>query len=186
MFPIKGQLNLIRFACCWLFETPTLWHIKLRGCDCSRNYANMKEPKSPSLLESWMGHVNSYVTLAGWFGLQKNVYCIKVELANCSKSCESNSMFWVKVSLLICLWVASMQITHIIAVLGIGQPLVCTNATCLNAEKFTLIRRDSKFTDWQRVRMQENSHEIPAGSLPRTLDIILRHEIVETARAGDK
>jgi DNA replication licensing factor MCM6 len=34
--------------------------------------------------------------------------------------------------------------------------------------------------------MQENSKEIPAGSLPRTLDIILRHEIVEHARAGDK
>lgn len=34
--------------------------------------------------------------------------------------------------------------------------------------------------------MQENSNEIPAGSLPRTLDIILRHEIVESARAGDK
>lgn len=34
--------------------------------------------------------------------------------------------------------------------------------------------------------MQENSGEIPAGSLPRTMDIILRHEIVEQARAGDK
>ena len=34
--------------------------------------------------------------------------------------------------------------------------------------------------------MQENSNEIPAGSLTRTLDIILRHEIVESARADDK
>ena len=33
--------------------------------------------------------------------------------------------------------------------------------------------------------MQETSKEIPAGSLPRSLDIILRHEIVEHARAGD-
>jgi DNA replication licensing factor MCM6 len=33
--------------------------------------------------------------------------------------------------------------------------------------------------------MQETSKEIPAGSLPRSLDVILRHEIVEKARAGD-
>ncbi|CAH8319350.1 unnamed protein product [Eruca vesicaria subsp. sativa] len=32
---------------------------------------------------------------------------------------------------------------------------------------------------------QETSKEIPAGSLPRSLDVILRHEIVEQARAGD-
>ncbi|CAK8565908.1 unnamed protein product [Lathyrus sativus] len=33
--------------------------------------------------------------------------------------------------------------------------------------------------------MQETSKEIPAGSLPRSLDVILRHEIVEHASAGD-
>ncbi|XLR31712.1 hypothetical protein HN51_051649 [Arachis hypogaea] len=43
---------------------------------------------------------------------------------------------------------------------------------------------ESKFGDWQRVRMQETSKEIPAGSLPRLLDVILRPEIVEQARAG--
>uniref|UniRef100_A0A7N0UB81 DNA helicase n=1 Tax=Kalanchoe fedtschenkoi TaxID=63787 RepID=A0A7N0UB81_KALFE len=32
---------------------------------------------------------------------------------------------------------------------------------------------------------QESLKEIPAGSLPRSLDVILRHEIVEQARAGD-
>lgn len=33
--------------------------------------------------------------------------------------------------------------------------------------------------------MQKTSKEIPAGSLPRTLDVILRHDIIEQARAGD-
>ncbi|KAG6781298.1 hypothetical protein POTOM_014192 [Populus tomentosa] len=37
----------------------------------------------------------------------------------------------------------------------------------------------------QSVRMQETSKEIPAGSLPRSLNVILRHDIVEQARAGD-
>ncbi|XP_027085695.1 DNA replication licensing factor MCM6-like [Coffea arabica] len=65
------------------------------------------------------------------------------------------------------------------------EPIICVNATCQNRTKWALLRQDSKFADWQRVRMQETSKEIPAGSLPRSLDIILRHDIVEQARAGD-
>ncbi|CAM8939545.1 unnamed protein product [Rhodiola kirilowii] len=65
------------------------------------------------------------------------------------------------------------------------QPTICINATCNNRQKWALLRQESKFTDWQRVKMQESSKEIPAGSLPRSLDVILRHEIVEQARAGD-
>ena len=49
-----------------------------------------------------------------------------------------------------------------------------------------LSREGSKFVDWQRVRVQENADEVPAGSLPRSMDVILRHEAVEAARAGDK
>ncbi|KAK3140428.1 hypothetical protein QOZ80_5AG0400870 [Eleusine coracana subsp. coracana] len=65
------------------------------------------------------------------------------------------------------------------------EPIICINATCQNRSNWALLRQESKFTDWQRVRMQETSKEIPAGSLPRSLDVILRHEIVEKARAGD-
>ncbi|KAG5654584.1 hypothetical protein H0H81_011559 [Sphagnurus paluster] len=45
---------------------------------------------------------------------------------------------------------------------------------------------NSKFTDWQKVRIQENPSEIPTGSMPRSLDVILRSELVERAKAGDK
>ena len=31
-----------------------------------------------------------------------------------------------------------------------------------------------------------NVYQVPAGSLPRTTEVILRHDIVESARAGDK
>jgi DNA replication licensing factor MCM6 len=44
----------------------------------------------------------------------------------------------------------------------------------------------SIFVDFQKVRVQENSDEIPAGSMPRSMDIILRHEAVEKCKAGDK
>ncbi|KAM5586991.1 DNA replication licensing factor MCM6 [Rosa sericea] len=65
------------------------------------------------------------------------------------------------------------------------EPTICVNATCANRARWALLRQESKFADWQRVRMQETSKEIPAGSLPRSLDVIIRHEIVEKARAGD-
>ncbi|KAF5193857.1 Dna replication licensing factor mcm6 [Thalictrum thalictroides] len=65
------------------------------------------------------------------------------------------------------------------------EPIICVNATCLNRTQWVLNRQESKFADWQRVRMQETSKEIPPGSLPRSLDVVLRHEIVEQARAGD-
>ena len=51
---------------------------------------------------------------------------------------------------------------------------------------FELDLERSKFVDWQRIRVQENSDEIPAGSMPRTMDIVVRHEMVDRAKAGDK
>ncbi|CAI0546202.1 unnamed protein product [Linum tenue] len=65
------------------------------------------------------------------------------------------------------------------------EPIICVNATCSNRMRWALLRTESKFADWQRVRVQETSNEIPAGSLPRSLDVVLRHDIVEQARAGD-
>jgi len=40
--------------------------------------------------------------------------------------------------------------------------------------------------DWQKVRVQEYSSDIPAGSMPRSLDVILRGEIVDLPKPGDK
>jgi len=65
-------------------------------------------------------------------------------------------------------------------------PCICTNPTCGNRDHWTLVREESTFVDWQRVRVQESSDEVPAGSLPRTMDVILRNHAVEQARAGDK
>ena len=40
--------------------------------------------------------------------------------------------------------------------------------------------------DWQKIRMQELSSDIPAGSMPRSIDVILRGEIVDLPKPGDK
>ncbi|KAI5805189.1 MCM2/3/5 family-domain-containing protein [Geopyxis carbonaria] len=66
------------------------------------------------------------------------------------------------------------------------EPTQCPNITCGNRVGWRLEIKQSSFVDWQKVRVQENSGEIPTGSMPRTLDIILRGEIVERAKAGEK
>ncbi|EAT78666.2 DNA helicase [Parastagonospora nodorum] len=66
------------------------------------------------------------------------------------------------------------------------EPTQCPNSTCMNREGWRLDIRQSTFVDWQKVRIQENSSEIPTGSMPRTMDVILRGEMVDRAKAGEK
>lgn len=70
--------------------------------------------------------------------------------------------------------------------LTLFQPALCPNPVCGNRSAWQLQIETSKFTDWQKVRIQENPSEIPTGSMPRSLDVILRSELVERAKAGDK
>lgn len=66
------------------------------------------------------------------------------------------------------------------------EPVVCANPACSNKEKWDLDLARSRFVDWQRVRVQENADEIPAGCLPRTIDVIVRNTAVDKAKAGDR
>lgn len=67
-----------------------------------------------------------------------------------------------------------------------SEPTQCPNLTCGNRQAWRLDIRQSTFVDWQKVRIQENSSEIPTGSMPRTMDVILRGEMVDRAKAGEK
>ncbi|KAK8051521.1 MCM DNA helicase complex subunit MCM6 [Apiospora rasikravindrae] len=66
------------------------------------------------------------------------------------------------------------------------EPTQCPNMQCNNRMAWQLDIRHSTFVDWQKVRIQENSSEIPTGSMPRTMDVILRGEMVDRAKAGEK
>ena len=66
------------------------------------------------------------------------------------------------------------------------EPTVCPNGICGNKQAWRLDIRNSTFIDWQRCRIQENSSEIPTGSMPRTMDVILRGEQVERTKPGEK
>ncbi|KAJ2744924.1 MCM DNA helicase complex subunit mcm6 [Coemansia sp. BCRC 34301] len=66
------------------------------------------------------------------------------------------------------------------------EPGVCENAVCQNRTAWTLVVERCEFADWQRVRVQENAADIPAGSMPRTLDVIVRGAAVERVKPGDR
>ncbi|KAL9966142.1 hypothetical protein ACROYT_G024167 [Oculina patagonica] len=66
------------------------------------------------------------------------------------------------------------------------QPTVCRNPVCQNRARFMLDINKSRYVDFQKVRIQETQAELPRGSIPRSVEIILRAEAVEQAQAGDK
>jgi len=66
------------------------------------------------------------------------------------------------------------------------EPTQCPNAECGNRLAWQLDIKHSTFVDWQKVRIQENSSEIPTGSMPRTMDVIMRGEMVDRAKAGER
>jgi len=65
------------------------------------------------------------------------------------------------------------------------EPTVCEDAQCQNRNDWDLDVSRSKFVDWQKCRVQENSTDIPPGSMPRSIDVILRNEICERCKPGD-
>lgn len=66
------------------------------------------------------------------------------------------------------------------------NPTICRNPVCANRRKFMLEADKSQFVDFQKVRIQETQAELPRGCIPRSVEVILRAEIVETVQAGDR
>jgi len=65
------------------------------------------------------------------------------------------------------------------------RPVLCRNPRCQNRSEWLLDLPESSFTDWQKLRVQENSSDVPAGCMPRSMDVIMRNEMVERCKAGD-
>ncbi|XP_018332250.1 DNA replication licensing factor Mcm6 [Agrilus planipennis] len=66
------------------------------------------------------------------------------------------------------------------------NPTICRNPACNNRRRFMLDVDRSVFVDFQKVRIQETQAELPRGCIPRSVEIILRAENVETVQAGDR
>ena len=65
------------------------------------------------------------------------------------------------------------------------RPMLCRNPRCDNTREFMLDLPSSTFCDWQKLRVQENSSDVPPGCMPRSMDVIVRNEMVERCKAGD-
>ncbi|WXG43167.1 MAG: LAGLIDADG family homing endonuclease [Promethearchaeati archaeon SRVP18_Atabeyarchaeia-1] len=63
-------------------------------------------------------------------------------------------------------------------------PVTCP--ACKREGPFNLIVEDSKFVDWQKIRIQEMPEELPPGQMPRSLDAIIKDDLVDIARPGDR
>ncbi|KAJ8949178.1 hypothetical protein NQ318_021671 [Aromia moschata] len=66
------------------------------------------------------------------------------------------------------------------------NPTTCKNDVCSNRRRFLLDIDKSQFVDFQKVRIQETQAELPRGCVPRSVEVILRAENVETVQAGDR
>ncbi|KAK1443932.1 mini-chromosome maintenance protein [Babesia gibsoni] len=65
-------------------------------------------------------------------------------------------------------------------------PVKCTSSNCLNMKDWELVMDRSMFCDWQKIRIQEMVQESDVSAMPRSIDVILRHRMVDRLNAGDR
>ncbi|PWV19253.1 putative DNA replication licensing factor MCM6 [Trypanosoma cruzi] len=68
------------------------------------------------------------------------------------------------------------------------EPPACRDPQCENKSRFQLVptHPQTRFGDWQKIRLQEDTNNIPAGCVPRTMELIARNDGVEVAKPGDR
>ncbi len=65
-------------------------------------------------------------------------------------------------------------------------PAVCENRSCASRGPFTLIGEQSKFIDWQGMRIQEKPETLRGGRMPVYINTILRNDLVEAVQPGNR
>ena len=78
------------------------------------------------------------------------------------------------------------EITGIEQQFKFTEPAICPDQRCRNRKGFILKPESSIFADWQKIRLQEHAGDIPAGSMPRSIDVIIRGEMCDRVKPGDK
>ena len=67
-----------------------------------------------------------------------------------------------------------------------NPPHHCQNPGCGRAGPFRLLTEESKFVDWQKVTIQERPEDLPPGQMPRSVTVLLKHDMVDKVRPGDR
>lgn len=70
----------------------------------------------------------------------------------------------------------------------IKWPNFCIKKSCKAKAQsdFRLISKNSTFIDWQSVTVQEIPEDLPPGRIPRAMQSILKHNLVDTVKPGDR
>ena len=97
----------------------------------------------------------------------------------------------IKPELLVATWRCNdcrREISGVAQEFKVTYPPRCPTKHCGNTTNWKLLAesRSTRWGNWQRVRLQENENEVPAGSMPQTMDVIVRDEQTERCKAGDK
>ncbi len=73
---------------------------------------------------------------------------------------------------------------------GFEKPAVCPACGNEGGRKkkgdFELVLEKSKFVDWQKFVLQERPEELPSGQLPRSIEVVATHDLVDVVRPGDR
>ncbi|MHC1609976.1 MAG: minichromosome maintenance protein MCM [Candidatus Methanofastidiosia archaeon] len=66
------------------------------------------------------------------------------------------------------------------------KPTACTNPACGKSGPFKLLEDQSKFMDWQSIKVQERPESLRGGRMPQHINCLLRDDIVDKATAGSR
>ena len=69
--------------------------------------------------------------------------------------------------------------------MNVNMPIVCDHADCKH-RRFDLKPEESKFMDFQILRLQELPEDLPPGQLPHYIDVTIKQDLVDNARPGDR
>ncbi|AKG39152.1 Minichromosome maintenance protein MCM [Infirmifilum uzonense] len=71
---------------------------------------------------------------------------------------------------------------------GFTKPTVCPRCEeeGRRSQGFTLVIEKSKFVDIQKFVLQEKPEELPPGQLPRSIDVVVREDLADIVRPGDR
>jgi len=70
----------------------------------------------------------------------------------------------------------------------IKWPNFCINPRCKakTQSDFRLVSKNSEFIDWQSIMIQEIPEDLPPGRIPRSVQAILTHDLVDIVKPGDR
>jgi len=71
---------------------------------------------------------------------------------------------------------------------SLTKPMQCSECSRegKKSQGFTLVAEKSRFVDVQKFVLQEKPEELPPGQLPRSIEVVVRDDLVDTVRPGDR